>query len=206
MFDPLWKLTLGLLTGIIFGFLLQKGRVAKFHVIVNQFLFRDWTVVKVMGTAVIVGAVGIYLLLPTEAVALHIKPLVWLGIVAGGICFGVGMAIYGYCPGTSVAACGEGRRDAMVGVFGMLLGAGIYVVLYPPLSEWLKNWGDAGKITLPQISGTSPWLWVGGLGLFAAGAIALFDRGSRGSTPGLQGENHDEVSRVEGSAHSIQDR
>lgn len=162
MFDPLWKLTLGLLTGVIFGFLLQKGRVAKFHVVVNQFLFRDWTVVKIMGTAVVVGAIGIYSLLPTEAVSLHIKPLVWLGVVAGGICFGVGMAIFGYCPGTSVAACGEGRRDAMLGVLGMLLGAGLYVVLYPQLADWLKSWGDAGKVTLPELTGTSVWLWVDG--------------------------------------------
>lgn len=196
MFDPLWKLALGLLTGMIFGLLLQKGRVAKFHVIVNQFLFRDWTVVKIMGTAVVVGAVGIYALLPTDAVSLHIKPLVWFGVVVGGICFGAGMAIFGYCPGTSVAACGEGRRDAMVGVVGMLLGAGLYVVLYPQLSGLLKIWGDAGKITLPEWSSTSPWLWVGGLCLLAVGAFALFARPSGGGTPRLHEEARQRHSAV----------
>ncbi|MEO9590164.1 YeeE/YedE thiosulfate transporter family protein [Rhodopirellula bahusiensis] len=185
MFDPLWKLALGLVTGMIFGLLLQKGRVAKFHVIVNQFLFRDWTVVKIMGTAVVVGAVGIYALLPTDAVSLHIKPLVWFGVVVGGIAFGVGMAIFGYCPGTSVAACGEGRRDAMVGVIGMLLGAGLYVLLYPQLSGLLNSWGDAGKITLPEWSSTTPWLWVGGLCLLAAGAFAVLMRRSGSKTPRL---------------------
>src|SRR6056297_2670057 len=207
MFDPLWKLTLGLLTGIIFGLLLQKGRVAKFHVIVNQFLFRDWTVLKIMGTAVLVGAVGIYALLPTEAVSLHIKPLVWLGVVAGGICFGAGMAIFGYCPGTSVAACGVGRRDAMVGVFGMLLGAGLYVVFYPQLSGLLKSWGDAGKITLPELSGTSPWLWVGGLCLLAVGAFAFSARGSSGAPPRLQAEKHDNArTRPEGETSTVRAR
>jgi uncharacterized protein len=181
MFDPLWKLTLGLLTGIIFGLLLQKGRVAKFRVIVNQFLLREWTVVKIMGTAVVVGAIGIYALLPTEAVSLHIKPLVWLGVIVGGVFFGAGMAIFGYCPGTSVAACGEGRRDAMVGVLGMLLGAGIYVGYYPQISSLLTSWGDAGKLTLPEISGTSPWLWVGGLCLLAIGAF-VFARGSKNAS------------------------
>jgi uncharacterized protein len=189
MFDPLWRLALGLLTGMIFGVLLQKGRVAKFHVIVGQFLFRDWTVVKIMGTAVVVGSIGIYALLPTEAVSLHIKPLVWLGIVLGGLCFGAGMAIFGYCPGTSVAACGEGRRDAMVGVFGMLLGAGIYVVMYPRLSGFLKSWGDAGKITLPEWSGTSPWVWVIGLCVFAIAAFAFSVSGSRGTPPRLEDED-----------------
>jgi uncharacterized protein len=181
MFDPLWKLALGLLTGIVFGILLQKGRVAKFQVIVEQFLFRDWTVVKIMGIAVVVGAAGIYALLAVDAVSLHIKPLVWLGIVAGGICFGAGMAIFGYCPGTSVAACGEGRRDAMVGVLGMLGGAGLYVALYPQLSSLMKSLGDAGKITLPEWTGTSPWLWIGGLALVAGAAMAYSLHGTRGA-------------------------
>jgi hypothetical protein len=50
MFESPDKLILGFLTGVLFGFLLQKGRVAKFEVIVGQFLLRDWTVVKTMGT------------------------------------------------------------------------------------------------------------------------------------------------------------
>jgi uncharacterized protein len=182
MFDPVWKLALGLFTGIIFGILLQKGRVAKFQVIVEQFLFRDWTVVKIMGTAVVVGALGIYALLPIDAVSLHIKPLVWLGIVAGGVCFGAGMAIFGYCPGTSVAACGEGRRDAMVGILGMLAGAGLYVALYPQLSSLIKSWGDAGKITLSEWTGSSPWLWIGGLALVAGAAVTYSLLGTSGAS------------------------
>ncbi|GAA5507822.1 YeeE/YedE thiosulfate transporter family protein [Novipirellula caenicola] len=163
MFDPIWKLALGLITGIVFGILLQKGRVAKYHVILGQFLFRDWTVVKIMGTAVVVGSVGVYALLEANAVSLHLKPLMWAGVLAGGICFGAGMALFGYCPGTSVAACGEGRRDAMVGVVGMLFGAALFVGFYPQLSAFAKAWGDAGEITLPQWTGTSPWLWIGAL-------------------------------------------
>ena len=60
MFDPAWKLLLGLFTGILFGFLLQKGRAAKFHVIVGQMLLKDWTVLKIMLTAIAVGAIGVY--------------------------------------------------------------------------------------------------------------------------------------------------
>lgn len=190
MLDPLWKLALGLLTGIVFGVLLQKGRVAKFHVIVGQFLFRDWTVVKIMSTAVVVGSVGIYAMLPAEAVSLHIKPLVWIGIVGGGVCFGIGMAVFGYCPGTGVAACGEGRRDAMVGVLGMLLGAGLYVGFYPQLSRLLTSGGDAGKVTLPGLTGTSPWLWVGGLCLLAVAAFAYFAWGSRRTPVRQEAKDH----------------
>jgi len=176
MFDPIWKLALGLITGILFGILLQKGRVAKFRVIVGQFILRDWTVVKIMGTAVIVGAVGIYALLPTGAVSLHIKPLVWMGVVLGGIFFGIGMALFGYCPGTSVAACGEGRRDAMAGVGGMLLGAAAYVGFYPQIQGLVTQGGNAGKLTLPEVSGLSPWVWIAGLVSVALVAIVWSNR------------------------------
>lgn len=182
MFDPIWKLALGLVTGIVFGVLLQKGRVAKFRIIIGQFTLQDWTVVKIMGTAVVVGAVGVYGLLAMDLVSLHIKPLVWGGIVAGGLCFGVGMAILGYCPGTSVAACGEGRRDAMVGVLGMLFGALMYVTFYPTLMQLVEGFGDEGKVTLPQLTRTSPWLWISGLAIAAGIAylLSIRTRSTRG--------------------------
>ena len=72
MFDSPDKLALGLLTGIVFGFLLQKGRAAKYHVIVGQFLLKDWTVVKIMLTAVILGSVGVYALV-NEGHAVHVE-------------------------------------------------------------------------------------------------------------------------------------
>ena len=73
MFDPIWKLSLGLVTGIVFGVLLQKGRVAKFRIIVGQFILQDWTVVKIMGTAVVAGAIGVYGLLAMEMISLQGK-------------------------------------------------------------------------------------------------------------------------------------
>jgi uncharacterized membrane protein YedE/YeeE len=174
MFDPPLKLLLGLLTGVAFGFLLQKGRVAKFPVIVDQFLLRDWTVVKIMLTAVAVGSAGVYALVSMGAVGLHIKPALLGGVIVGGLLFGAGIALFGYCPGTSVAACGEGRRDAMIGVAGMLFGAFIYVWLYAvlaqPLTEALPDWG---KITVPQVTRTSPWIWVVALLMAAAAGTYL---------------------------------
>jgi uncharacterized membrane protein YedE/YeeE len=174
MLDSPDKLILGLVTGIVFGFLLQKGRVAKFEVIVGQFLFRDWTVVKTMGTAVMVGAVGVYALVAMDAASLHIRPALLGGVLAGAVCFGIGMAVFGYCPGTSVAGCGEGRRDAMVGVLGMLAGAAAFVAVFPTLQPLIKGLGDWGKITLPEMTHTSPWLWIGGLAL-AAVVLSILD-------------------------------
>lgn len=174
MFDSPEKLILGLVTGIVFGFLLQKGRVAKFEVIVGQFLFKDWTVVKMMGTAVVVGTVGVYALVSADLATLHIRPALLGGVLLGAVCFGIGMAIFGYCPGTSVAGCGEGRRDAMVGVLGMFAGAALYVALYEQLQPAIKSLGDWGKITLPEVTHTSPWLWITLL-VAGGGAALLFN-------------------------------
>lgn len=176
MFEPPSKLLLGLLTGIAFGFLLQKGRAAKYHVIMGQFLLKDWTVVKIMATAVAVGAIGVYALVQTGVATLHVKPAQFGGVVAGGVLFGVGIAVFGYCPGTSVAACGEGRRDAMVGVLGMFVGAGAYVALFRVLQSVIEAGADWGKVTLPQVTHTSPWLWVTGIGLAVVFAWLALDR------------------------------
>ena len=178
MFDSPPKLLLGLVTGILFGVLLQKGRVSKFEVIVGQFLFKDWTVVRMMGTAVVVGSVGVVALVAADLASLHIRPMLLGGVLLGAILFGIGMAVFGYCPGTSVAGCGEGRRDAMIGVLGMFAGAAMFVMFYKQLQPIIQALGDWGKITLPDITNTSPWIWVS---LLVAGGTAalLWDRSYR---------------------------
>ena len=186
MFDSPERLLLGLLMGVIFGVLLQKGRVAKFPVIVGQFILRDWTVVKSMETAVVVGSVGVYALVASGHANLHIKPFVLGGVLMGGVCFGVGMAVYGYCPGTAVAACGEGKRDAMVGVLGLLAGALAFVVAYPALEPIIKGLGDMGKVTFPDATDTSPWLWIAGL---LGGGLIYFVFLSRHGKPDAGGDN-----------------
>ena len=172
-FDSPDKLLLGLLTGIIFGVLLQKGRVAKLDVIVGQLRLNDWTVVKVMATAVAVGSIGVHALVSMGIAELHIKPALLAGVLAGGVLFGVGLALFGYCPGTGVAASGEGHTDAKVGVAGMLAGALLYVVAYPVLKPLIAALGDWGKVTWPQWTGTSPWPWVAGLVALIAGGLVL---------------------------------
>lgn len=163
MFESWDRLLLGLVTGVLFGVLLQKGRVAKFRVIVAQFLLKDFTVLKIMGTAVIVGGIGIQLLHQWGVVSLHIKPLLLGGVLIGGVLFGIGMAVLGYCPGTGVAACGEGRRDAIAGVLGMLTGAGLFVAGYPWLQPIMRLGGHYGELRVSDSTVTSPWLWYGAL-------------------------------------------
>lgn len=176
MFDSPTKLVLGLVTGIAFGFLLQKGQVAKYRVILGQLLLADWRVAKIMLTAVVVGAIGVYALVGLGLSELHVKPAAFGAILVGAVLFGGGLAVLGLCPGTTVAACGEGRRDAFAGVLGMLAGAGVYVAAYEPIAQLGGALGSWGKVTLPQLTHSSPWPWVAGVGAIALAAYVVSKR------------------------------
>lgn len=84
------------------------------------------------------------------------KPLQPVAVVGGGVLFGAGVALLGYCPGTSLAAAGAGRRDAVAGVLGMLAGAVAFTQLYPRVKARLEA-GDQGKVTLPVATRTPRW-------------------------------------------------
>lgn len=136
--------------GFFFGFLLQKGGVAKYDVIMGQLLLKDFTVIKIILSAIVVGMVGIYLLKLMRMAELHPKPGSIGMTVVGGLIFGVGFALLGYCPGTISAAVGQGNLDALFGgLIGIIIGSGIFAHLYPRLEKFLKI-GWFGDITLPE--------------------------------------------------------
>lgn len=168
MVDSPVKLLLGLATGFVFGFLLQKGRVAKHSVIVGQLVLRDFTVLKIMLTAIAVGAVGYWGLVAAGATTAEVKPAEMGGVLSGALLFGAGLALLGYCPGTTVAAVGEGRRDALAGLLGMFAGAFAFVNAFPALGDLQKAVADWGELTLPQATSLAPLVWVVALALAAA--------------------------------------
>jgi uncharacterized membrane protein YedE/YeeE len=155
------ELFLGLITGFFFGFLLQKGQVLRFERQVGFMLLKDMTIIKFMATAVVVGMVGIYACHAAGLISLSLKATNVGAIVIGGLIFGVGWAIAGFCPGTSVGALAEGRFHALWAILGMLVGAAAYAEIYPSLQSNILSWGNYGKITLPHVLGVSPWLVIG---------------------------------------------
>lgn len=171
MFDTLDRILLGLLTGFLFGFLLQKGRVSDRKVIVGQFLLRDFTVMKVMLTAIVVGGIGVYAMHAAGLTKLFVKPAQLAAVVVGGLIFGPGMVLLGYCPGTAVAAAGEGKRDAWWGLLGMIAAAVIYAELAAGFSKNILTWANLGPVTLPEMTGIPAWVW---LGVLAVGATVFF--------------------------------
>lgn len=165
------ELALGLVTGIIFGALLQQGRVLRFEKQVGAMLLRDMTILKFMLSAIIVGMVGINLLAGLGLISLKVKATVVGANLIGGVLFGAGWAIMGYCPGTSVGAVGEGRWHAIWAILGMLCGAAVYAEIDPFMKATVHTWGDFGAVTLPAALGVSPWVLIP---LFTAVFLALF--------------------------------
>jgi len=153
------QLVLGLLMGVCFGFLLQKSGVASYDTIIKQLLLKDFTVVKVMLSAVVTGMIGVHALRSLGVVELHPKAGSIGSTVIGGLIFGVGFAILGYCPGTAAAAVGQGSLDALFGgVVGMLAGAWLFALAYDRLSKGILRTGDFGDVTLPRLMGVDPWM------------------------------------------------
>ena len=188
-FDPILMIVYGLLAGFVFGFVLQKARVTRYQVILGQFLLKDFTVLKVMLTAIVVGAIGIWGMKAMGAgFKMHIKDAALLATGVGGLIFGAGMALLGYCPGTGVAAIGSGSRHAIPGVLGMIVGAGIYAEVYPAIKDGLLKVGlvkreVAGKLTediaLSDLTRLSPWWFIAGLAEIAVVVFWLLERAER---------------------------
>ncbi|MGD2124625.1 MAG: YeeE/YedE thiosulfate transporter family protein [Desulfobacteraceae bacterium] len=148
----------GLITGILFGFFLQKARVIRYDKQLGALRLKDMTIVKFMLSTILVGMVGVYLLRDIGLIKLSLKSTVLGGNVLGGLIFGIGWGLLGYCPGTSAGALGEGRWDAFWGILGMLGGAALFAEAYPGFKKTVLTWGDFGKITLPQIVGINHWI------------------------------------------------
>ncbi|HOO90760.1 MAG TPA: YeeE/YedE thiosulfate transporter family protein [Syntrophales bacterium] len=164
-------LIFGLITGMLFGFFLQKGRAARYDKQLGAMRLIDMTIIKFMFSAILVGMVGVYLLKDLGMVKLDVKSTVLGANILGGLIFGIGWGVVGYCPGTAAGALGEGRLDALWGMLGMLVGAALFAEAYPALKATVMTWGDFGKITLPEVLGLNHWIIIP---LFVIGGLLLF--------------------------------
>lgn len=164
-------LMFGLFTGVLFGVLLQRSRVLRFDKQIGALLLRDMTIVKFMFSAIVTAAVLIHLFVDLDLAALSVKGTSLGAQGIGGLLFGVGWAMLGYCPGTSWGAFGEGRYDGLWGILGGWLGAALYAEAYPAMKTTVLAWGDYGKLTWASLLGVNHWIPVL---VLAVGAVVLF--------------------------------
>ncbi|OQX22746.1 MAG: YeeE/YedE family protein [Desulfobacteraceae bacterium IS3] len=170
------QLFYGLITGILFGFFLQRGQVLRYDKQIGALRLIDMTIIKFMLTAIFVGTAGIYLLYDLGLAKLSIKSTILGATISGGLLFGIGWGLLGYCPGTSIGAIGEGRWDGLWGVLGMLAGGALYAEVYPLMKKSLLAWGDLGKITLPGVLNLNHWFIIPVFILAGVGLFLFFEK------------------------------
>ena len=164
---------IALVLGVLFGFALNKAGLTKYHKIVNQFRLTDMAVLKFMLTALVVTMLGVYPMRALGWITFPTIPATYVvGNLVGGLIFGVGMALAGFCPGTAVAGAGEGKWDYIVpGLLGFLVGAVIFGLTYTSFMPQILKIANYGNVTLPDLWHISPYL---AIFVFTLLALALF--------------------------------
>ncbi|MGA1839007.1 MAG: MBL fold metallo-hydrolase [bacterium] len=148
----------------------------KYNVIIRQLMLVDFTVVKIMLTAIITDMIGIHFLKSIGLAELHPKPGSFGASVIGGLFFGIGFGLLGYCPGTIAGAVGQGSLDALLGgVTGILLGVGIFSSLYRRIQNKILIKGDFGELTIPQLFHVNPWIIVLPVSFLLLGLLFLIE-------------------------------
>ena len=166
----------GLLSGVLFGYVLESAGFASPRKLTAQFRFTDWSVFKVMFTAIIVAGIGLYAatasgLMPANGI--YIPTNYFWAMLTGGALVGAGMAIGGYCPGTSAVSLATGRLDSVFFMIGMVLGTGLFAGVF----DWIKGFYLAAPgpeaQTLSELFGVPTWAVLGVLVVMAIVGFAL---------------------------------
>jgi uncharacterized membrane protein YedE/YeeE len=171
------SLVLAVILGIFFGLFLERGGLGNPHKLVGVFYLRDFTVPKVMFTAILVAAFGLYLLSDLGLLDMSrvwLVPTYFWPQLAGGALFGIGFLISGYCPGTAVAGLASGRLDALVTLLGIAAGSLVFAFLYPPLEGFYQS-SAMGMATLPGLLEVSHWVVLAFVFALAAGMFYLME-------------------------------
>jgi hypothetical protein len=135
----------GLVCGVLFGFVLENAGFGSPRKLTAQFKLTDWSVFKVMFTAIVVTAVGLWALRALGLMApdtVFVPPALVMASAVGGAMVGAGFAIGGYCPGTSVVGLASGRLDALVFIVGLLIGTVAFAGLYGPAIRSVMAMGE----------------------------------------------------------------
>ncbi|MBM9514458.1 DUF6691 family protein [Desulfogranum marinum] len=142
---------LAIILGIFFGFALQRVGANNPQNIINMLRLKDLHLMKAIFFAIGISSTLLFLLMAVGIIDsghLSVKSS-YFGVILGGALLGLGFAIAGYCPGTSLTALADGRKDALFFVGGGLVGALVYTLVYGTIEEtWLFDKIAGGKVML----------------------------------------------------------
>jgi len=169
------SLGFAVLLGIFFGLSLERSGLGDPRRLTGVFYLRDFTVPKVMFTAIVVASAGIYLLTDLRLLDLgrvYIIPTFFWPQLAAGLIFGVGFVVSGYCPGTAAAGLASGRLDALVAMAGIGGGSYLFAAFFPELERFYLS-SDMGVVTIPGLLGIGYWKVIAAL-IVIAGVMFWF--------------------------------
>lgn len=141
--------------GVAFGFALERAGLGNARKLAGQFLLRDFTVVKVMFSAILTAMLGLYWLGRLgiiDAAFLYVPDTYLAPQAAGGVLFGAGFALAGLCPGTSCVSAATGRGDGLATVAGLFGGVLMTGLFFSPLAAFYES-DNRGALTLPAMFG-----------------------------------------------------
>ncbi len=157
-FDFGYSLQIAGLVGFFFGFVLERAGFGDARKLTAIFYLRDFAVLKVMFTAIVVCVLGLLyfsLFGWIDLSRVHILPTYIWPQIAGGLILGVGFVMGGYCPTTSIVATVSGKLDGLIFILGMALGSIIFAELYPSIQGFYEA-GSMGAVRLPDFLNLSP--------------------------------------------------
>ncbi|MDQ7071579.1 MAG: YeeE/YedE thiosulfate transporter family protein [Rhodobacterales bacterium] len=147
---------LALVIGAAFGAVLDRIGATNPAIVGKMLSLKNLELAKTILLAIGVGAVlmfGGQMLGLVDVGHMSVKSA-YIGVFIGGLMFGAGWAVSGYCPGTGVCAAATGRKDALFFIAGGLLGAAAYMVTYPAWkASGLLDKFMGGKVTLGSVPG-----------------------------------------------------
>lgn len=147
--EPHGSVWIVLLIGFIFGVIVQYTRAAEFEKIAGFAMMKDTIVPKMLFLAIGLASIGLYFMVEMGYAEYHIKPILLGGLIVGGIIFGVGMAIFGKCPGTGPISIADGRIDVFVGAVGGIFGGLVFTLYYDQFKMIMGE--SLGKETLNTV-------------------------------------------------------
>lgn len=151
------RLLFGFLVGVIMGALIQRVGASSPRKILAALRLEDITIIKFMAVTIAVGGMLAWLGSLVTPMHFDVKPTYIVGVALGGLIFGVGFALAGYCPGTCVVGIAEGRKDGLVALLGGVIGALVFSVVYRLIEAPLIKPLAFGKITFADLTGLPGW-------------------------------------------------
>lgn len=169
----LWEMTLSILLGFFFGFFLERAGFSSACKLTAQFYFKDFSVLKVMFTAIVVAMLGLAwlgFLGWVDMSQVFIPPTFLWPQIVGGLLLGAGFILGGYCPGTSVAAAAVGKLDALFFIAGIFIGIFAFGSSLPSIAAFNDS-GALGDLTLPVWLNVNTGVVACAVALIALGAF-----------------------------------